>query len=294
MATGLDDDLSDLDSIIGDDDLDLSFSDDHASIEVDIDSNFNPIKSNNFSVLHVNVWSILAEGRLEYVTRLCNKYKLDVLVISETKLDDTIPDNLLSIHGYHEPIRRDRNRNRGGVMCYIASHLPYKQIKANQSEYFEHIWVDVITNDNRKYCINALYRPPNESAADHELFLDVAGDILDKIDDYPAYTHVLTGDLNFGNSYCKTPYLPPKPLDSEACDLFAAHGLSQLIDIPTRYALNSISLIDLIFVSRPDDVVSHGTIAGPADHEAVFVSFSTISARPKPKTVNYMITIKQI
>ena len=34
-----------------------------------------------------------------------------------------------------------------------------------------------------------------------------------------------------------------------------------------------------------DDVVVHGTIPGPADHEGVFASFTTISNKPKPRQI---------
>ena len=61
----------------------------------------------------------MAEGRLDYVKMICHKYSIDVLIASESKLDDTIPDNLIHKNGFHEPIRHDRNRNGGGVVIYI-------------------------------------------------------------------------------------------------------------------------------------------------------------------------------
>ena len=92
------------------------------SIDIDIDSNINPIKLNNFTFMHYNVWSIMAENRVEYLTNICRKYSIDVLAISESKLDDTIPSDLILIPRYHEPIQRDRNRNGGGCATYIANH----------------------------------------------------------------------------------------------------------------------------------------------------------------------------
>ena len=239
-----------------------------SSIDINIDSNINPIKDDNFTFSHYNVWSLMGEGRIDYLSRICKKFSIDVLAISESKLDNTIPSNLILIPGYHEPIRRDRNRNGGGCVIYVANHLPFKQINDLQSEFFEHIWVDVFVS-NKKYCINTMYRPPNESADDHKLFLDV----------------IISGDLNFGNIYNKKYVLAPKPLDHDACDLYATNGFSQIIDIPTRFGRNSVSLIDLIFLDRLDDVIVHGTIPGPADHEGIFVSFSTISSKPKPRTI---------
>jgi exonuclease III len=50
--------------------------------------------------------------------------KLDVLAINETKLDDSIPDVELYIYGY-DLIRRDRNRNGGGVCFFVKSSINY-------------------------------------------------------------------------------------------------------------------------------------------------------------------------
>ena len=78
--------------------------------------------------------------------------------------------------------------------------------------------------------------------------------------------------------------LNPKQLDYAAPDLFSSHGFLQLIDIPTRITLNCLSLIDLIFVNQPDDVICHGTLPKIADHDGVVVSFNTKNVKPKPKT----------
>ena len=130
-----------------------------------------------------------------------------------------------------------------------------------------------------------MYRPPNETVQDHANFTETSSEILDKMSNYPAYQHLLTGDLNFGNLYCKEPILNPKPLDYEACDLFASNGMTQIIDIPTRFSQTCASLIDLIYVSKIDDVMAHGTINGPADHEGVFCSFTTLCSKPKARTI---------
>ena len=50
---------------------------------------------------------------------------LDLLALSETRLDDTLTDSDLSIEGY-EIIRRDRNRGSGGVAMYIRNSIDYK------------------------------------------------------------------------------------------------------------------------------------------------------------------------
>ena len=64
-------------------------------------------------VAHWNINSIRAEGRLGELTENVNALKAKIVVLSETKLDETIPNSLIAIPGFHEPIRSDRNRHGG-------------------------------------------------------------------------------------------------------------------------------------------------------------------------------------
>ena len=90
---------------------------------------------------------------------------------------------------------------------------------------------------------------------------------------------IISSDLNFGNCYCKNPILNPKPLDSDAPDLFSSYGFQQLIDIPTRTTETSLSLIDLFFIVNPENVICHGTLPRIADHDGIIVSFNIKSKK---------------
>ena len=138
---------------------------------------------------------------------------------------------------------------------------------------------------NTTFAINAFYRPPNESPADHQQFLQTAEIILSQLNSYDkAEYKIIASDLNFGNCYCKNPILNPKPLDSTAPDLFESYGFHQLIDIPSRVTLVSVSLIDLIFTNKSDNIICHGTLPKIADHEGTLVSFNIKSQKIKPNT----------
>ena len=43
---------------------------------------------------------------------------VDLLMVSETKLDDTFITKQFHIDGFQEPIRLDRNKNGGGIMIF--------------------------------------------------------------------------------------------------------------------------------------------------------------------------------
>ena len=100
----------------------------------------------------------------------------------------TIPNNLLTIPGYHEPIRHDRHVNGrygGGVLMYVANNLVFQHKIDIQSNQYEHIWADVRVNGTI-FAINAFYRPPNELLADHQHFLEFAENTLSKLTNHTS------------------------------------------------------------------------------------------------------------
>ena len=280
-----DESLSDLSSNISDISYLSDLDDEPQSINYDL-SYGSPININNFNIVHYNINSITADDRLDQLSDLCRTLNLAVLVITESKLDQTIPTNLITIPGYHEPVRRDRDingRNGGGVLIYIAEYLVFQHKTGLQSSMFEHIWVD-ITYKNIIFSINALYRPPSETVDSHMQFIDACDDLLQKLQSHKATYKIVTSDLNFGNCYCKYPILAPKPLDATAPDLFANYGLTQIIDIPTRITEDTTSLIDLFFSNNTEDIVCHGTLPRIADHDGVLASFKLNLQIAKVKT----------
>ena len=48
-----------------------------------------------------------------------SKGLIDILMVSETKLDDSFPEGQFLIDGFHSPFRFDRNKNGGGIMLYV-------------------------------------------------------------------------------------------------------------------------------------------------------------------------------
>ena len=80
-----DDDISDVLSECSDisyfSDYDLDLEQESQSINFDL-SNGSPLETNNFNVVHFNIDSILAEGRLEQSTKMCRILPISVLVIT--------------------------------------------------------------------------------------------------------------------------------------------------------------------------------------------------------------------
>ena len=54
---------------------------------------------------------------------------IDILVLTETKLDSSFSSNQFILGGYSKPFRLDRNRNGGGLLVYIREDIPCKELK---------------------------------------------------------------------------------------------------------------------------------------------------------------------
>ena len=48
---------------------------------------------------------------------------LDVLMITENKLDDSFPEQQFHIEGFNIPFRLDRNRHGGALLLYVRNNI---------------------------------------------------------------------------------------------------------------------------------------------------------------------------
>ena len=54
--------------------------------------------------------------------------KVDILVITESKLDSSFPITQFIIRAFSKPFRLDRNRNGGGVLIFAREDIPTKEL----------------------------------------------------------------------------------------------------------------------------------------------------------------------
>ena len=76
--------------------------------------------SGNFLIGHFKINSIRNKvDMLSYMTG----NKIDILMISESKLNDTFPPSQFVIDSFTEPFRLDCTRNRGGILLYVKNNI---------------------------------------------------------------------------------------------------------------------------------------------------------------------------
>ena len=75
---------------------------------------------------HLNINSL--KNKFDLLTNIV-KDKIDILMISETKLDSSFPKGQFHLHGFSEPSRLDRNGNGGGMLVFIREDIPSNLIE---------------------------------------------------------------------------------------------------------------------------------------------------------------------
>ena len=82
--------------------------------------------------------------------KLLVRGKVDILVITETKLDSTFPTSQFLIEGYSEPYRFDRNRNGGGVLIYVREDTASEPLTSHKLPHdIEGIFVQLNLRKNK-------------------------------------------------------------------------------------------------------------------------------------------------
>ena len=70
--------------------------------------------------------------------------KINIFLISETKLDDTFVLSQFILEGFTPLYRLDRTEHGGGLMLFIREDIPFKQLpNVNPSGKIENIFVEI-------------------------------------------------------------------------------------------------------------------------------------------------------
>ena len=120
------------------------------------------------------------------------KNNVDVLVVTETKLDSSFPFGQFSIDGFARPFRRDRNKNGGGVMIFVRDDIPSKEIKISfLPSDMECLFIE-INIKKTKWLIVGCYHPPSQN--DNYFFYNLSKALDSLNSNYEKF--LLVGDFN--------------------------------------------------------------------------------------------------
>ena len=120
---------------------------------------WEPFNKKGLHFLHISINSLLP--KIDELKCIANKTKAAIIGITESKLDHTVPDLEVNLPGY-DILRCGRNRNGGGVACYIRKDLCFHTRALNCKE-IENTIFDILLPKSKPINIGVFYRPPNQA-----------------------------------------------------------------------------------------------------------------------------------
>ena len=93
------------------------------------------------------------------------KGNVDLLAISQAKLDDSFPVGQFKILGYASPFRLDRNQNDVGILAFVREDIPVKFLSSEERPieafFFE------LNRDKKKRLVCCCYNPNKSNISRH-------------------------------------------------------------------------------------------------------------------------------
>ena len=121
-----------------------------------------------FKIASMNVNSLLKH--VDEIRHVLLSAPFDIFAINETKIDELISDNEISIPGY-SLIRKDRNRAGGGDVLYIRENISFSnredlvpctlEMVCAEIIYLYSNYAEIIRSHSKPFLVCTRYRPPN-------------------------------------------------------------------------------------------------------------------------------------
>ena len=238
-----------------------------------IEPNPGPPES-KLTIAHVNINGITAENKVDELEQFITTNNIQILALTETKIDKTVAECQYLIHNFHPPLSRHRTRHGGGVALYVHKSLPVQRLSNIEVGDEEWVWAKIKTH-SFTLLISCIYLPPSLSVDRLQTFLDNFTEANCRAQTHTPTAIISLGDFNAGNIYLDhggAQHSGITPFDRQLKDTAHVLDLSQVIDQPTRLTQNMSNLRDLIFTSNSDMIQQSGVLSsfGNLDHFPVF------------------------
>ena len=234
-----------------------------------------------FNFIHHNCQSLLNKVEI-YNSIIINHY--DILSLSETWLNNNIPDSLVSINSYnlYRSDRTDNTKDKGGGSAlYIKqdlNHEPIYSFSPDKGSEFDAIWVSIKNNNSRNLIVGSIYFPPNCDVGKFLAYLDntIHHSQFDKAD------ILLLGDFNCNWNHSSI-------YKHELIKLMSQLNLNMPVIGPTYVSskFGKESLLDLCFLSN-NLITTYTTvlITQISDHYAITGNIKLKKVKVPRKLIN--------
>ena len=119
----------------------------------------------NPTIAQININSI--GNKFEILVSLVTS-DIDILTISERKIDESFPLSQFMIDGFSMPYRRDRNAHGGGILVYFRNNITSKLLKIeNLPSDIEAIFIEMNIK-SKKWLLCCTYNPNKSLIENHQ------------------------------------------------------------------------------------------------------------------------------
>ena len=203
-------------------------------------------------VAHLNCRSFVKN--LDQLRSILASNPVHILSLNETRLSPDITDSEVELPGYSF-IRRDRNREGGGVLLAIKEDLSFVKHDCNTDLDIEAVAIKVSIG-SKHILFSSIYRPPSANICYYNNMVLYMEELVSS-----AYDTVFMGDFNLDIS---------KRVD-KVTEISNLLGAKQLVTKPTRVTQSTSSCIDLIFSTIPNHhIITDVVPLALSDHYMVF------------------------
>ena len=199
---------------------------------------------------------------------------VDILILVETKLDETFPSESFLIDGFSKPFRRDRDSHGGGIMIYVRDDIPCKQLsKHTLPDDIEGMFIEINLR-KLKLLLFGTYHPPSQS--DCYYFNKLSNSLDIYIDKYDKF--LLAGDFN-----CED-------CEPELDSFLGQYDAKNMVREPTCFKnINNPSCIDLFITNCPKSFQTTAVFNNDLSdfHKMPVTVLKTHFSKQIPKQITY-------
>ena len=174
---------------------------------------------------------------------------VDIFVVSETKLDESFPQRQFTIDGFSTPFRLNRNDEGGGIIFYVRSDIPCKEIKYHLPSNILGIFIELSLR-KKKWILFGGYNPKKAHILNLDKFIGTYDNLL------------LIGDFNSETE---------EENMKDICDIY---NLKNLISNPTCFkSVENPTSIDVFLTNRHNCFQNSCVIeTGICDHHKMIIT----------------------
>ena len=172
----------------------------HSKLSGDVHPNPGPCHGNTFKFCHWNLEFSIAVNdfiKIPLIEAYNSVYNYDIIALSETYLDSSIPNESISLTGFSKEIYRSDHPNnvkRGGVCLYFKDSLAIKQ-RINL-QILDECTFSELTIGRKKAFFVVVYRSLSQNAECFYSFLENLELIIQNLKDKRPHCIILTSDFN--------------------------------------------------------------------------------------------------